>query len=86
MQTEEWAAGVKMDYASFQQYANAVFAQTDAYLGALPDSEMERKIQGPAGETTIGWMIVNILATHFPQHLGEIAALKGVHGKKGLPF
>lgn len=86
MQTEDWAAGVKMDYASFQQYANAVFAQTDAYLAALPDADMDRKIQGPAGETTIGWMVVNIFATHFPQHLGEIAALKGVHGIKGLPF
>ena len=23
---------------------------------------------------------------HFPQHTGEIAALKGVQGLKGLPF
>ena len=43
-------------------------------------------MQGPVGESTVGCMIVNILATHFPQHIGEIAALKGVHGLKGLPF
>jgi DinB family protein len=86
MQTPEWAAGVDMDLAKFQDYAKAVFAQTDAYLAALSDAEMERKIQGPVGETTIGWFLVNILGTHFPQHTGEIAALKGVQGLKGLPF
>ena len=86
MQNEEWAAGVNMDLSKFQEYANGVFAQTDAYLANLSDGEMERKIQGPIGETTIGWFLVHILATHFPQHMGEIAALKGVHGLKGLPF
>ena len=85
-QNEDWANSVKMDLASFQEYAAAVFAQTDAYLAGLSDAEMDRKIPGPVGETTVGWMVVNILATHFPQHLGEIAALKGVHGLKGLPF
>jgi hypothetical protein len=86
MQNEEWAAAVNMDLATFQDYAKAVFAQTDAFLANLGDADLERKIQGPAGETTVGWFVVNILATHFPQHLGEIAALKGVHGLKGLPF
>lgn len=86
LQNEDWAASVKMDLGTFQEYAKAVFAQTDAYLGALPDAELDRKIQGPIGETTIGWFAVNILGTHFPQHIGEIAALKGIHGLKGLPF
>ncbi len=85
-QTPEWAAGVNMDLGKFQEYAKAVFAQTDTYLANLSDSELERKIQGPIGETTVGWMLVNILGSHFPQHIGEIAALKGVHGQKGLPF
>ena len=85
-QNEDWASSVKMDLAPFQEYATAVFAQTDAYLAGLSDAEMERKVTGPLGETTVGWMVVNILATHFPQHLGEIAAIKGVHGQKGLPF
>jgi hypothetical protein len=86
IQSSDWAAGVNMDLAKFQDYAKAVFEQTDAYLASLSDAELERKIQGPVGETTVGWMLVNILATHFPQHMGEIAALKGVQGLKGLPF
>ncbi len=86
MQSEDWAAGVHMSLDSFQAYAKAVFAQTDAYLAGLSDADLVRKGQGPGGETTLGWFVVNILATHVPQHLGEIAALKGVQGLKGLPF
>jgi hypothetical protein len=86
MQNADWAAGVKMDLATFGEYAKAVFAQTDSYLANLSDADLERKVQGPIGETTVGWFLVNILATHYPQHMGEIAALKGVQGLKGLPF
>jgi hypothetical protein len=31
-------------------------------------------------------MVSAIVATHLPAHAGEIAALKGVQGYKGLPF
>lgn len=85
-QTEDWASKVQMDLAKFQEYAKAVYAQTDAYLASLPDTEVARKVQGPIGETTLGWFLGTILATHFPGHAGEIAALKGVQGLKGLPF
>jgi hypothetical protein len=75
-----------MDLPKFQEFAKAVYANTDAYLATLSDADLERKIQGPAGETTLGWFLTTILATHFPGHAGEIAALKGVQGMKGLPF
>ena len=86
MQSEDWASSVNMDLGKFQEYAKAVFAQTESYTANLSDADLERKVQGPIGETTLGWFLVNILATHFPQHVGEIAALKGVQGLKGLPF
>jgi len=82
----EWAKTVKVDYPKFEAYADTVFANTDAYLAGLPDSDLERKVQTPIGEQTVGWAISTLLATHAPQHIGEIAALKGVQGLKGLPF
>lgn len=84
--TPEWSAAIKMDLPAFQQYAKAVYAATDAYLAALPDADLDKTTQGPFGETTIGWMVSMLLATHPVGHAGEIAALKGVHGLKGLPF
>lgn len=82
----DWAKSFKMDYPKFQEYANAVFANTDSYLASLSDADLDKKIQTPIGEQTIGWAVTTLLGTHFPQHVGEIAALKGVHGLKGLPF
>ncbi|HXG36196.1 MAG TPA: DinB family protein [Dehalococcoidia bacterium] len=83
----EWASTVNMDLPAFQEYARTVLAEADAYLGSLPDSELERKVALPfGGEQTIGWIVINILGTHAAQHAGEIAALKGIQGLKGLPF
>ena len=84
--TPEWAASVKMDVPAFQEYAKVVYATADAYMAAVSDAELDRKTEGPFGETTIGWMVSALLATHAVGHAGEIAALKGVHGQKGLPF
>jgi hypothetical protein len=87
LQTPEWSAAVKMqDRAAFDEYARAVYANTEAYVGSLSDADLDRKTQGPIGETTVGFMVINILGTHLTGHAGEIAALKGVQGLKGLPF
>ena len=82
----EWAKDFRMDYPKFKAYADAVFAQTDAYIGGLSDSDLDEKKPTPIGEQSLGWVITSLLGTHMPQHVGEIAALKGVQGLKGLPF
>jgi hypothetical protein len=82
----EWARKLKMQLAPFQDYAKAVFSATEAYVSSVPDSELNRKVPTPAGEQTVEWVLATLLGTHAPQHIGEIAALKGVHGLKGLPF
>ena len=82
----DWATSTKMDYPKFKEYADAVFANTDSYLANVSDAELEQKVQTPIGEQTIGWAVTTLLGTHAPQHAGEIAALKGVQGLKGLPF
>ncbi len=82
----DWAKSTRMDYPKFKEYADAIFANTDSYLANLSDAELDVKVQTPIGEQTKAWVVVNLLGTHAPQHAGEIAALKGVHGLKGLPF
>jgi hypothetical protein len=82
----EWARNFKMNLTPFQEYAKAVYAATDAYLADVPDSDLDRKIQTPIGEQTVAWAIAVLLGTHLPGHAGEIAALIGVQGKRGLPF
>ena len=82
----DWAKAFKMDFPKFKGYADAVFANTDSYLAGVSDAELKQKTQTPAGEQTKEWVVSVLLGTHLPQHAGEIAALKGVHGLKGLPF
>jgi hypothetical protein len=82
-----WAATVKMDLASFREYTRAVYAATDAYVAALSDADLARKVDtGFVGEQTVAFVLGNIVAWHVAEHTGEIAALKGVQGLKGLPF
>jgi hypothetical protein len=82
----EWAASFKMDVGAFCEYAKAVHASTNAFLDNVTDAELQEKVQTPIGEQTKEWVVANLLGTHLPQHAGEIAALKGVQGLKGLPF
>jgi hypothetical protein len=86
MLTPEWSAKINMKLDAFREYAQTVYAATSAYLDSVPDDELNRKMQTPLGEQTVGWVVTLLLATHLPGHAGEIAALKGVHGLKGLPF
>jgi len=82
----DWAKTFNMDYPKFKEYADAVFANTDAFLSSVTDAQLAEKAQTPIGEQTKEWFLAAVLATHLPQHTGEIAALKGVQGLKGLPF
>jgi hypothetical protein len=83
----EWARTVRMKLPAFRDYAKAVYAATDAYVAGLSDADLERKVQtGFIGEQTVAFIVSNVLGWHAAQHTGEIAALKGVQGLKGLPF
>ena len=83
----EWARKVRLNLPLFREYAKVVYAATDAYIARLSDSDLPRKVQtGFIGEQSVAFVIANILGWHIAEHTGEIAALKGVQGLKGLPF
>ncbi len=86
MQTPEWSGALKLDPATFLPYMQAAFAATEEYVGGLSESDLDREIDGIQGKTKLGSFLAGIGAFHLAEHLGEISALKGVHGAKGLPF
>ncbi|MGE3074495.1 MAG: DinB family protein [Dehalococcoidia bacterium] len=85
-QSHEWAATVQMDIAKFLPYARAVFANTEEAIASLSDEEMGKTVQGPLGPSTVFGSISGLTLYHTTQHSGEISALLGAHGRKGLPF
>jgi uncharacterized damage-inducible protein DinB len=74
----------RIDLAAYREYAAKVFAASDDYLANLTDAECAREITSFRGPTTVGNVIGRILITHCAEHTGEIAAVKGLQGLKGL--
>jgi hypothetical protein len=66
-------------------YRDTVRAETHAYLKALTAEELDRSVQIFGGSSMVADVLVR-LCEHLQFHAGEIAALKGVYGVKGLPF
>jgi hypothetical protein len=87
--------GIGEDWSSYKHrqiaiqplldYQAAVWAATDGYLAALTPDELDRKVKFAGGERTVGDMLL-LCVSQALSHAGEIAALKGVQGAKGLPI
>ena len=83
---EDWS-NFKHQRISIQpllEYQSAVRAATDAYLSTLTPEELERNVKFASGERTVADMLL-LACSHSSGHNGEIAALKGIQGAKGLP-
>jgi uncharacterized damage-inducible protein DinB len=84
-QDPEWA-GLQVNPARLADYADAVKQSTASYLSGLSDADLDRKVQAFGREQPVADVLANILLWHVSNHSGEIAALKGIQGLKGLPF
>jgi hypothetical protein len=67
------------------RYGQAIQAATDAYLDKLTAGELDRQVTF-AGRVVPAAEVLMILVVHIASHAGEIAAVKGMQGIKGLPF
>jgi hypothetical protein len=65
-------------------YATNVFTQVDECLTGLPPVELDRLVTVYGNERPVAEMII-MQFSHALIHTGEIAALKGLQGVKGLP-
>ena len=83
---DEHLAEVGVDLENFRAYAKAVATATDDFLANATDEQLNKEIDGPTGKQPFINFLSNIGVTHVAGHWGEIAALKGVQGLKGLPF
>jgi uncharacterized damage-inducible protein DinB len=87
MQTQEWAQSLlDYDLAALREYAQAVYASTDTYLENLSDDDLAEEIETFAGKQPRARYLGTTCLWHITNHQGEISALKGVQGLKGLPF
>jgi hypothetical protein len=71
--------------APLLDYLQQVRAATDAYLAGVTPEELDRIVQIAGQDRPVAQVFV-LLVVHSAAHTGEISALKGVSGAKGLPF
>ena len=83
---EDWSEYKRkqIDIQPLLGYKDEVWAATDAYLASLKAEELDRKVKLGGKERTVADVLV-LSASQSLNHAGEIAALKGIQGAKGLP-
>ena len=76
---------IQLDLSAFRAYEKAVFAAANEYVKSVTEAELDRAVQFMGREMKLG-QVLAIMISHTTGHAGEIAALKGVQGAKGLPY
>jgi uncharacterized damage-inducible protein DinB len=84
---QDWTVyrNAKFTIESLLAYRDAVRLETKVYLDALTAKELDRSVKIFGGSQLAADVLV-LCCNHQLEHAGEIAALKGVYGAKGLPF
>lgn len=81
-----WSIAGTPDPAQMRAYAEAVAGPTKDYLSSLKPGDLEQEIDTPRGRRPLVARLGVYLVYHKFQHMGDIAALLGCQGVKGLPF
>jgi hypothetical protein len=84
-----WARRVRIDLDALRAYAQAVYANSDAYLATLTPDDLDRPMDLSnvgVGQVNLGWVLSNLVVGHVHDLMGEIACLKGLQGVRGYPF
>lgn len=85
----KWLKEVTLDVKQFREYAKAVFAESESYVGSLTDADLEKDVDMSTigmGTRKVHDFIANLISGHVYPIMGEISVLKGIQGLKGYPF
>ena len=83
------ARDYKCDAQALQEYAQAVYKNTEEYLNSLTPGDLDGELDLTAmdmGKMKLGEFLMTMLLGNNYAHTGEISAIKGMLGRKGYPF
>ena len=87
---DETARSYNCNPQAMAEYAQVVFANTDAVLSGLQSSDLDRELDlvqfGFPNNMSLGDFLVQMLLGNTFAHTGEISSLKGSLSLKGYPF
>lgn len=84
--TGEWYHSVQVDLPALRQYAQAVYANSEAFIGSASDETLAREIDALGMRMPLATLFEIFVTGHCNSLAGEISAIKGTFGKKGYPF
>lgn len=84
--TEIWAYTGAIPLAAMKEYGASVQNAALEYVDSLKESDLDREIDTPFfGKQTLAFLVM-LAGTHSVGHGGDMSAVKGLRGLKGLPF
>jgi hypothetical protein len=82
-QSTEW----RLNLPGFDAYRLAVAESANRLVDSLAESDLDRlAIWGRGPERPVGLLLQAVYINHGLGHCGEISAIKGMQGLKGLPL
>lgn len=85
----EWYHSAQVDLAACRAYAEAVHAQSAAFIGGADDATLAREIDLTGiglGKMPLAVVFSALVVGHCNNLCGEISAIKGAFGLRGYPF
>lgn len=83
---EIWAFEGTVPLAAMNDYAKKVQEGVLAYVGSLSEADFDREVETNFfGKKSVAFL-VHLAGIHAVGHAGDMAAVKGFQGLKGLPF
>jgi DinB superfamily len=83
---EIWGFGGSVPLVAMKEYGQAVQKAALDYIGTLTDADLDRVIDTRFfGQQSLAF-VIQLIGLHSTGHAGDISAVKGMQGLKGLPF
>jgi hypothetical protein len=83
---EIWGHQGAIPMDAVTEYGARLVKLASEYIGSLSDADLDRQLETQFfGIQSVGYMI-QLAAMHCVGHAGDMAAIKGIQGVKGLPF
>jgi hypothetical protein len=83
--TKIWQADGRVALEPMKEYGKYVQETALAAVSKLSDADLDREIESQFGKHPAGWYL-QLSGMHTAGHAGDMAAIKGMQGLKGLPF
>jgi hypothetical protein len=84
--TEIWSYAGTISGADIKEFASQIQKATLDYIATLSDADLDREVDTQFfGKQSLAY-VLQLAAMHAAGHAGDVAAVKGMQGLKGLRF